>query len=381
VASGGLQAGLVNPEDAATGAAIGGALPVVTKVAGAAGTAAGNVLRGPQVPENVRSAVQAAQGAGYVIPPTQAKPTLGNRLLEGLAGKVTTAQNASAKNQGVTNTLAKQAIGLADDAKLSTESLDGIRKEAGKAYDAVSKAGVFDATGANLPAAVKVERSINPLVGGKVQRVDSGELVRAWKQANHDATAYYRAYGRDANPETLAKAKAAASSARSIDDFLSAKLGESGQGELVQALKDARVRIAKTHTVEAALNPASGNVDAGKLAQMLKKDKPLSGELKKAAEFASQFPKAAQTVEKMGSLPQTSPLDWAAAGSVSAATANPLLMAGVLARPGARAAALSPVVQRGLGKAPSQYSALDDLISSPELQQLLYRSAPVSIGR
>ena len=49
------------------------------------------------------AAIQAARSQGYVIPPTQANPTLGNRLLEGMAGKLTTAQNASAANQGVTN--------------------------------------------------------------------------------------------------------------------------------------------------------------------------------------------------------------------------------------------------------------------------------------
>lgn len=377
--AGGAQAGLVNPSDAGTGALVGGALPVVTKTAGALGSAAGRAMRGPEVPETTLAAAQAARDAGYVIPPTQAKPTLFNRAVEGLGGKLTVAQNASAKNQEVTTSLAKQAIGLTDDAKLSTETLDGLRKEAGKAYDAVAKAGTFNASGANLPASVNVKTSIDPLIGGKVQSVDSAELVRAWKQANHDATAYYRAYGRDANPETLAKAKAAASSAKSIDDFLAKNLEAAGQSDLLQALKAARVQIAKTHTVEAALNPATGNVDAQKLAQMLKKDKPLSGELRKAAEFATAFPKAAQPVERMGSLPQTSPLDWAAAGSVSAATANPLMMAGVLARPAARATALSPMVQNRLATTANP-NALADLLASPEAQQLLYRSAPVAIS-
>lgn len=44
--SGGVSAGLVNPEDAGTGALIGGALPGVVKVAGEAGKLAGNAISG-----------------------------------------------------------------------------------------------------------------------------------------------------------------------------------------------------------------------------------------------------------------------------------------------------------------------------------------------
>ena len=117
-----------------------------------------------------------------------------------------------------------------------------------------------------------------------------------------------------------------------------------------------RELIAKTYSVEKALNTTTGNVDAKNLAKQLDKGKPLSGELKQAAEFAARFPKAAQTIEGMGSLPQTSPLDWAAFGGIGAATANPLMLLGVGARPAARAAVLSGPVQRGLQKAPSQVS-------------------------
>lgn len=42
--NGGLSAGLVNPEEAGVGAALGGAVPVVTKLAGAAGRAVGNAV-------------------------------------------------------------------------------------------------------------------------------------------------------------------------------------------------------------------------------------------------------------------------------------------------------------------------------------------------
>ncbi|MFM0905856.1 hypothetical protein QU881_26310, partial [Citrobacter freundii] len=77
------------------------------------------------------------------------KPTLGNRLLEGLSGKITTAQNASAKNTDVTNRLAAQALGIGDDVKLSPDVLEDIRKTAGAAYRDVAGLPVKPAQDAN----------------------------------------------------------------------------------------------------------------------------------------------------------------------------------------------------------------------------------------
>jgi hypothetical protein len=419
--NGGASAGLVEPSQAGTGAVVGAALPIAGQVVGAAGNAMGKLAQAPAQSPEAAAAIQAARDAGYVIPPTQANPTLLNRALEGFSGKLTTAQNASARNQAVTNASAAKAVGLPEGAQITTEALDAVRAEAGKAYGAVAKLGPLDTAGAKLPDGVAVKYFTDPLTLAPRSTVDSAELVRAWKQSNADATAYYRAYARDANPETLAKAKAAASDAKSVDDFLtkalttpaaaSGKSGEQliaelskgyispadfirqsvakpaegdavafGNQALLDALKAARVRIAKTYSVEAALNPATGTVDAGILAKQLRKGKVLTDGLKDSADFAARFPKAAQTPERMGSLPGSSPLDFAAAGGLSAATGNPLMMASVLARPIARAATLSPLVQNRLVQAQGP-NALQALIAAnPNLALLGYRAAPTTLA-
>lgn len=383
--NGGITAGLINPEDATLGAGIGAALPPSLTALGKAGSAIGSKLAGPAVADDLVKAADSAIGAGYVIPPTQVKPSLKNRLLEGFAGKITTAQNASAKNQAVTNDLVRKDLGIAADEKITTEVLDSIRAKAGEAYKDIASLGKFDATTAKLPASVKMQETLNPmgtLSGGpsKLKTVDAQDLIKEWKQANHDATAYYRAYQRDANPETLAKAKSAASAAKDIDDFLLSKLKDIGAEDKRQALLEARKLIAKTYTAENALNATSGNIDAGKLAAAIQKGKPVSGNMKTAGEFAGRFPKAAQVTEKMGSLPQVSPLDFGTFGALSAVMANPAMMAGVLARPAARATVLSGPVQRGLLSS-QQPSALSGLLSDPALESLVYRSAPAIAGR
>lgn len=362
--AGGATAGLVNPDDAVTGAVIGGALPGVLKAAGTVGRKIGQVVRGPEQSPDMLNAVKSAIDAGYVIPPTQAKPTLGNRLLEGISGKITTAQNASAKNTEVTNKLAAKALGLSDDVKVTPDVLADVRNAAGQAYEAVAALPVRPAQAPNMLTNTPAMPEIDPR-----------KMVFDLRKARNDSTAWYNSYARTADPDALVKAKAAKAEATKLQTGLEDYAKSVGRDDLVPAMVESRKLIAKTYSVENALNSTTGNIDARKLARQLEKGKPLSGELKQVAEFAARFPKAAQTVEGMGSLPQTSPLDWATFGGIGAATANPLALLGVAARPMARAAVLSGPVQNRLAN-PQTQNQLAELLSSPEGQQLLYRLAP-----
>jgi hypothetical protein len=364
--TGGASAGLVDPEKAGAGAAVGGVLPVALKGAGLAGNALGRVLRGPEVPQSVLQGAQAAREAGLVIPPTQVKPSLSNRLLEGFSGKITTAQNASAKNQPVINDLIATELGLPAGQQVTPQALNSVREEAGKAYQALAQLPPREAVSGSTVMNQKAVAGFSPK-----------RALQELRQARNDATAWYAAYARSASPDDQSKAKAAASIAAKLETQFEEYAKSLGREDLVPAMQEARKLIAKTYSAEKAMNPTTGNFDARKLADQLKKGKPLSGGLRTAGEFAQQFPKAAQAIEGMGSLPQTSPLDWAVGGSLSAATANPLAMAGVLARPAARALTLSPVVQNRLARQASQPNALAGLLSQSQLEQLGYQAAPV----
>lgn len=379
--AGGAMAGLVNQEDAGAGAAIGAALPPVLRTAGAAGNALGRVIRGPEVPETLRASVEAARGAGYVIPPTQAKPTLANRLLEGFSGKLTTAQNASARNQPVTNALARAGIG-ADD--LSPEAIQSVRNKANAAYDELAQFGQFQADD-TLRASIQkaagnkalpgiANKEVDALVESLSQQttLDAQQTIESIKRLRYEGSGNKSA----ADPVKRALGSAQMKIAGALEDVIDRNLAATGAQDLLTNYRAARQTLAKVYDVEKALNPTSGNVDAKKLAALLKKGRPLTGELRTIAEFGSNFPKAAQTLEGMGSLPQSSPLDWTAATGLSLATSNPLMMAGVAARPLARAATLSPMVQNRLAS-PAASSDLANLLANPELQHLVYRTAPL----
>ncbi len=151
----GAAQGFVQPtregESAGKNALIGGALGGgaqwgIGKLAGAAG----RMLSGAErealemaSKNSVRDAtLKASQEAGYVVPPSQANAGLGSRLLEGVSGKIRTAELAGVKNQSVTDQLARKALGLGDDAPLTSDTMKAIRAQAyAKGYEPLAKIG------------------------------------------------------------------------------------------------------------------------------------------------------------------------------------------------------------------------------------------------
>lgn len=386
--TGGASAGLVDPEQAGMGAVIGGALPPVAMAAGKLGGGIRNVISGPAVPEQKRAVVEAAREAGFVIPPTQARPTIVNRMLEGTAGKISTQQNASLRNQEVTNRLVAQDLGLPADVPITPESLQIIRRNAGNAYQAVAETGTvvpgkaytdaidklsapFLKSAKDFPQS-KIPEVVSKLDELKSSQFDASSAITKIGEMRELADEAYRA-GRPS------VGKAYKGAAQALEDAIDQHLKDiQAPGEILDGFRNARTTIAKTYTVEKALNKTTGTIDARKLAAELQKGKPITGGARQAAQFASEFPTAAQVPERMGSLPQTSPLDVATAGVLGGTTGRPSAVLGaLLGRPVARGIALSGPVQNRLANAPSQ-GIIDLLQNDPQTAQLLLRSIPVA---
>jgi hypothetical protein len=321
---------------------LGGAFPI----AGEMVSKAANALRGTKLSPQMENAVLEARQAGYTVPPTQAGGGMVNRLLEGMAGKASTLQEASVRNQEVTNKLATKSLGLPEDTVLTPEVLSTIRDDAGMAYEALKA----------LPKkpAVLADSTMNRVA---VAEINPAKLVEDLKIARKDAEGYYNAYARSAHPEDLATAKAFKSKATEIENTLENYAKEMGQDKLVPALRDARQLIAKTYTVENAMNKTTGTIDAKEFAKRLQKGKPMSEELEQIGKFAQAFPKAAQKPEIIGGTIGISPLDYTVAGLTGGAsllggndkeTTSAATLAALLARPVARKAVLSNRMQNNL---------------------------------
>lgn len=300
-------------------------------------------------------AAREAAADRYVLPPSQANPSLLNRFLEGIGGKIRTQQAASGLNQPTTNRLAKRALGLTDDAVLSDAAIEAVRRSAGKAYAAVADIQVplkatprYRAQVAKLgdewakaadefPELVKNDAILALRQALTKDEMSASGAIAAVRKLRFDAKANLRS----AEPERLALGLAQRRAAEAVDELVETNLSRAGQKKIAESYKQARVLIAKTHDVEAALNDATGNVSARYLAGIMDRGAPLTGELRRIARFAQAFPRAAQNVDAIGSQPAISPLDTAAAGIGAAASGRPEVIGALVGRPIVRAAVLS----------------------------------------
>lgn len=366
-------------KNAAIGAAGGGVGYGLAKGAGALLSRYAQRGAAAQELNSVRDATaQAARDAGYVIPPVQTNPTIANRALEGLAGKISTGQSASIKNQAVTNKTIANALGLDPTKPITKDALNGIRSEAGRAYEAVSGIGPVTTTqsyGKALDDIVapylKASESFpgakpNPIIAEietlRTPEFDAGSAIAKIRELRAGADKAYA--GGDKELGGALKKGATA-----LEDAIETQLqGNPAASGLLDGFKQARQLIAKTYTVEKSLNESTGNVAARKLAAQLARGKPLSGDIKEVAKFAQAFPKAADEVAS--SMPGVSPLDFYGAGGLTAATGNPLALAAIGARPAARAAILSSGYQQAAGVPSYAPSLALRALGSPAAQQL-----------
>lgn len=259
-----------------------------------------------------------AQSIGYVVPPTHANPSVLNRTMEGIAGKLTTAQRAAEKNQAVTDNLARSALGLRPTDPITPELLSSIRQQAGAAYEAIKQAPIVVKSDARyvsdlrgvLAGSKEIAESFPDLADDGLEKLVSGvsgaefkpgPVIELIKRFRDDAKTLFRSD----SPEKVALARANQQIAGALENLLSRNLKD--QPELFAAFTEARKLIAKTYSVESALNPGTGHVVASKLAAQLGRGAPLSGELRTAAKFAKAYPKAVQEVSS--SMPGMSPLD------------------------------------------------------------------------
>jgi hypothetical protein len=373
--AGGATAGATGSP--AAGAAVNAgvqALPfILTRVAPVGESAASLTKRGALEAKNaqVDAGITAAKEAGYTLPPTQANPNLFNTVLEGIAGKIKTAQGASLKNQDVTNSLIRKALGLSDDQPLSVQSLQGLRQTAGSAYERIRGSGnvtadpaytqALDAlTEPYLRAAADFPKAaqtgvMDAIDAMRVDSFDAGSAVDQIRILRKQADKYYS--GGDKVLGGTFKGLANA-----LEDQLGRHLETTGAApEVINDFRNARKTIAQTYTVEKYLK-ADGNVDAVGLARELKR-KPLTDEMRTVAQFGEQFPKAAQKPERIGGVASISPLDVGAGGIVSAIMHNPAFFALMAGRPLVRSAILSKAYQDRLVNPPGYgQSALSRLL-------------------
>lgn len=353
--------------EALTSMVMGAALPGPS---GIRTQAPSNFVANPKTPKD--STFIAGRELGLSAPPASVNPSLVNRMGETLGGKVATAQDASIQNMPVFTGVAKSTLGLPGEADLSLQALQNVRNSAQPAYEAIRTAGTITATDkykAALQAAIEPFKS----AAKDFKTVDKPELTALVDDLSKDS--FNASSAVDAIKiirESSSKAyqsgdksvgAAYKSIAKALEDVIEENLSKAGESgaDMLKNFRAARELIAKSYSVEKALNPATGVVSGTKLAQQLSRGKPLSGELRQAAEFAQAFPKASREILDSGAVRNT---DLIVGGGTAAISGQPWYLGYPLLRSAARSLLLSKgkqdalVGSGGQGLPPSVINAL-----------------------
>jgi hypothetical protein len=316
-------------------------------------------------------ALQKARDAGYVVPPSTTNTTVLNRFLESWGGKTATAQEASLRNQAVTDKLVKSDLGLKATDDVAEGTLAALRQEAANTgYRPVRAVGTIrldsdyakalDDIAAPYAKAESAFPGLNKndviqtAASLKQKSVDTDTAVDSIALLRDKANTAYRAGDNGLG-------KAYKSMAKALEDAVERSLTRRGPDakELLKQYRNARTLIAKTHSAEDALNPELGSFDARKFGQMLDSDKPLSGGMKQAGQASQAFKQATRLLTDSGSVRNT---DVILGGGVAALSGNPLPLLYPFSRMAVRDAMLSPWGQGLLATPRPNYVMRPDVV-------------------
>lgn len=313
-------------------------------------------LAGEASRNSVRDAtLKAAREEGYVTPPSAAGGGSASKALESIGGKAATGQEAAIRNQEVTNKIARREAGLAKDEPITEKTLEAARNAAAEPYREIA--------------------AISPRAKVALEEM---------KDARNEAKLHWKEYNVSQKVASLKEAEKLDAKAEAYEKLIDFEAKKAGRADLLPALQEARVKLAKNYDVERALNLGNGNVDAHVIGRMLDKrgENAMSGGLATIGKFAESFGKFSR---EAGSVPTPGVSKLAPYGSIALgaigggaseyATGTPYGAAAaalpLLAGP-SRALALSRMMQPKPSYQPGMSMRLADLAANnPKLRAIL----------
>lgn len=269
----------------------------------------------------------AGRERGLVVPPSATNPSFLNKRLESIAGKAAVGQEAAKRNQAAVTDMAAEELGLPRGTPITESALEKFRNQASAPYREIA--------------------NLSP-------RADA--LLERLRQTRKDANAYHRHYEVSADPASQTKAAKLSERAEQLEGMLE-KLAvkQGGRPGLVDDLRAARTKIAKSWDIERAMNVGDGSVSAPALGRAVDRGAPLSGGLETAGKFQQAFP---SNMREGASVPtpgvsKTEAILAAMMGAGGAAAFGPVgmgLAALPLASGPARSLALSKPYQKFMGE-------------------------------
>jgi len=370
--TGGASAGAIDPSTAGTGALIGGALPLATKTAGMIGNGIGRAISGKPMAPEVKALADRAGQLGIDIPADRlanSKPL--NALASSLeyvpfSGRTATME----KMQDQLNTALSKTFGQNSDNV--TAALRKAQGDLGGKFDQVLKSNTVRVDQQFMTdladAANMASRELGSDGAGIIGKQVDDILAKATTGEIDGQAAYNikKTLDRISNRSTP-EAFYARELKKKLMDALNRSLGE----EQAAAFATVRKQYGNMLSLEnLAQNGAEGNISIARLANMKNINNP---ELQELADISAQFLKPREGAHGAA---QRAVLGTGALLTGGATGTLPAVGAGVALGRGTNSLLNSNIMKNAITGNP-QSNQLLQFARSPEVENLLYRSAPV----
>lgn len=293
-------------------------------------------------------AAQKANKLGLSLNPAEANPTKINVLKSAIAGGKDIDVKLAKANEPKWTQLATKDMGLPANTVLNEDAFNtalDMHSAPRKVVDALPVL-TPDASVIKSIEDLKITRpviggkksaeAVNSLVDETIDSIKAGrsgaEVINDIRSLRRDANAIYTTQEKSGipDPSKIARAEASNKLAAELENLIDANVSDP---KLLGEIRKARAAQAKVYDYERATDAATHKVDPEKLADMLRKKKPLSGVAADMAAVAANFPSIA-TVGTSSPMPRITrsgvggSLGFAAGSLVGAPFAGAVLGAG-----------------------------------------------------
>jgi hypothetical protein len=370
--NGGASAGLIDPGTAGTGALIGGAFPVATKAVGAAGNAIGRTIAGKPIAPEVKALADRASQLGIDIP---ADRLVNSKPLNALASSLDYVPGSGRaatmdKMNSQLNTALSKTFGQNSDNV--TAALRKAQGDLGGKFDTVLKSNTVKVDQKFITdladAANMASRELGSDGAGIISKqvddiIDKAATGEINGQAAYNIKKTLDRISNRSTPEAYY--------ARELKKKLMEALDRSLGAQEAAAFATVRKQYSNMLSLEnIAQNGAEGNISIARLANMKNINNP---ELQELADISAQFLKSREgahgAAQRVG------------AGALALGLTGPQgLAAGMATGRGANMLLNSSMMKNAVTGTP-QTNGLLQFARSPEVEQMLYRTAPVAGSR
>lgn len=317
----------------------------------------------PAVTKPATNITEVARALNLKVNPSDVKGAPIGSLIEGGSGSAKLKTRLSQENQPVITSHVREDLGLPPGPKLTVKELEAAQAPHNAKYKAVADtlktvepdaafnralndAGSKWKAIIQLPGVAKLKKQFSDL--GMLEAEQVMKQIAILRESGYNDLTSASIKTTPNRTSLKARGSAQVDIANAFEELIDRNAIAKGHANLVPELRDARKSLAKISTAKRAL--VNDDISATALKKADDRGTPLEGRMKAIADVARAHPDVVKDISKVKNKSPIGVLDVVAPTSLAVATGQPLVAAGILARPAGRSFVASERYQNKLGK-------------------------------